>query len=434
MKPCCTTQTDVDQGSARTTGQCGLDFSATAATFYGAHCWQRDQTGVPDQSCPTLNIQTGLGEPGCCTEQGLCGGLNSTENLGCHYQAGVTPQACGMDAVDPGVTCDPLGIYGVESTVDVWWGGRSGGLVGLTDDGRDKIRVRLMVTIQSIDMANPGPQGELPVHGEVRPCDVVLPAFYSTTLCESYQPIFPVKMWESPKQPRIQLSGNYGCLHPGCIVTMDAKTQLLGIELNNPEAPWPGPDQTATLPCPSGKGVQCFPDHDGDKQPGVTITMRTDGKAPAGTGCADSGYAYTAPPLNSSPAAIFGGVRRADRLFLGTRIKLGGSGKLADDCNGGIGSGIAQFVESRAWGCYVQPGSADFPGAAAGPNEFCEASQALFLDQNMPIYNVLALGKAPDSKLNVVDKSVSKGPQFSLVRLGKVGDQVTCADVRDAKY
>jgi hypothetical protein len=432
--PCCTTPADVSSGAARTQQQCGLDFSATGSSFYGKSCWQRDQLGIPDQTCSSLTVQAGVSEPGCCTEQGLCGAMNSSDHLGCHYQVGVPAKACGMTEVKPEVSCEPTGVFGVQALVDVAWGGRSGGLVGLTDDGRDKMTFYLMITVDSVDTAMPGPQGELPMQGSVRVCGVELPQFYSTTLCESYKPIFPISIWESTKLPKIDLAGNFGCLHPGCLVTLEAKTVLLGIDLPNPEAPWPTPAETPTLKCAGGKGVQCFPDADDDKQPGVTTTLPTKGQAPPGTGCADSGYDYKAAPLSSSPAAIFGGVRRADRVLLGTRTKLGGSGKISDDCDSAVGTGIAQFVESRAWGCFVQPGTSDFVSAPAGPKEACTSAEAQFLDENMPIYTVLALGDAPDPKLNVVDKSKSKGPLFSLARIGKAGDPITCANVREAKY
>ncbi len=428
IQPCCTSEADVTAGAARTAGQCGLDFSQTAATYYGGSCWQRDQLGVVDDRCPAVMVAGGLQEPGCCSDQGKCGGLNTTEMLGCHYAAGETPKPCGMMDVEKDKTCEPLGIFGIRSLVDVSWGGRSGGLVGLTDDGRAMMTFHLKVTVSSID------PNTNEVHGEVQPCNVVLPPFYSTTLCESYFPEFPVSIWESPKLPKIELSGRYQCLNPGCIMTIDAKTALLGIDLTNPEAPWPSPTDTPSLSCPAGSGAQCFPDQDNDKLPGMTVKLRTMGMAPPGVGCANTGYAFQGAPLSSSPAAIFGGVRRADRVLLGTRTKLGGSGKISDDCNSGSGTGIAEFVQSRAWGCLVQPGTADFPGPAAGPNEACGAAQAQFLDENMPIYNILAVGQAPDPMLNVVDKSVSEGSKFSMVRLGKLGDTVTCADVRNATY
>jgi hypothetical protein len=431
VRPCCSTQADVAQGAARAEGQCGLDFSATGASFYGSACWQTDQPGVADQSCPTAAGDAGLVEPGCCTDQGSCGGLNTSDAIGCHYQLGVKPQPCGMPSGDagPGTTCDPLGIFGIEAQVDVAWGGRSGGLVGLTDDGRGKIVFHLLLAIQSIDTSTNE------IQGQMRFCDVDPPPFYSTTLCESYKPVFPVTIWDNPKAPRFALTGRYSCLQPGCLLTMDAKTALLGIARDNPEAPWPGPQDTATLRCSAGTGAQCFPDQDGDKLPGVTISLLTDGMAPPGAGCASIGYLYKGAPLSASPAAIFGGVRRADRIFLGTRTKLGGSGKLSADCNEGTGLGVAQFEETRAWGCYVQQGTSNFPSpTVAGAHDFCQASEALFLDQNMPIYSILALGEVPNPMLKLADPSASNGPQFSFVRLGKVGDSVSCANVRNAAY
>jgi hypothetical protein len=118
------------------------------------------------------------------------------------------------------------------------------------------------------------------------------------------------------------------------------------------------------------------------------------------------------------------------------RMKFGGSAKLGDACNLGHGSGIAEFVNSRAWGCLVQPGTYNFPLVfqAAGANEACQAAEASFMDANLPIYNILAVGQAPDAKLKLADTSKSDGPQLSLVRLGAAGAGLTCADVRAATY
>jgi hypothetical protein len=428
MSPCCTTTTDVSTGSARDANRCGISFGATASLFYSsAGCWQSDQLGVVDSRCPALSTDPGMQEPGCCSDQGLCGSMNTSEALGCHYQAGVMPMQCGAKDIQKAVECDSTGTFGIRSIVDVSWGGRSGGLVGLTDDGRAQIVIHLMATIESVDMNT----NEL--HGTIKPCGVDLPPFYSTTLCESYKPVFPTTIWESDKLPTVALMGRLQCRNPGCIMTLDAQTVLLGIELQNPEAPWPTPEQTATLKCPSGMGVQCFLDHDGDMLPGLTINLLTKGTAPPGTGCGGT-YNYMAAPLSSSPAAIFGGVRRADRVLLGTRTKLGGSGKISDDCNTGLGSGIAQFVQSRSWGCFVQEGSFNVGENPAGPNEACNGAEAQFLDDNLPIYNILNVGQKPDPMLNVVDASASKGPLFSMARVGKLGDAVTCEQVRNASY
>ena len=93
-----------------------------------------------DDRCPTFTTDPGIEEPGCCTDQGLCGGMNTGQALGCHYAGGVKPKECSKKDIEMDVECDVLGTYGIRSTVDVSWGGRSGGLVGLTDDGRDADR------------------------------------------------------------------------------------------------------------------------------------------------------------------------------------------------------------------------------------------------------------------------------------------------------
>lgn len=424
-EPCCTSASDVEQGAARLAGVCGIDLGATANASWGEACWQRDQLGVPGDSCAPQTVAD-VQEQGCCTDQGLCGSANASFGIGCHYALGAEPGACGgVDIVDE-VECEAGGVFGVRAIVDVSWGGRSGGLVGLTDDGRSPIEIYLRVEASALKANNE-------IEGTIRPCGVVLPPFYSTTLCESYAPIFPDAMWESPTMPSFPLIGSYQCLSPGCAVTLAAQTTLLGIALQNPEAAWPTPQQTPVLACPAGTGVKCFPDHDSDMLPGLSIELLTSGMAPPGVGC-NGNYDFTGAPLSADIAAIFGGVRRSDHILLGVRTKLGGTGRLSDDCNAAVGAGLAEFVQSRAYGCVVQPGSADFGGQPALQGEPCTAAQAAFMDENLPIYRVLAAGEAPDPVLNVVDKAPSAGPLFSMVRLGRAGDPVTCQAVRDAAY
>src|SRR5262249_44464614 len=156
---------------------------------------------------------------------------------------------------------------------------RSGGLVGLTDDGRGELVVQLLTTINDVD------DSTMDMSGTMRVCGVNLPTFYSTTLCEACQPIFPPEMFDSKAMPGFTIAGHMQCLQPGCIASIDAQTYLLGIELNNPEAPWPTADQTQSITCKSGKGMQCFPDQDGDMRPGLTVGVATTGTSTEGTGC-----------------------------------------------------------------------------------------------------------------------------------------------------
>lgn len=428
IKPCCTTQTDIDRGAARMPNHCGLDFAATGRDYFSDLCWQRDQLGVVDNNCPNVNVDIASQEPGCCTDQGLCGAVDTKYALGCHYTADQPPKSCAQ-STGGGTSCDPLGAFAIRAEVDLAWGGRSGGLAALTDDGRGTLLIDMLANVESID------PDTLELHGTIKPCGVELPTFYSTTLCEAYEPIFPTTIWDSSGSPSFPLMGRAACLEPGCIESIDAQTILLGIQLSNPEAPWPTANDTPNVTCPAGKGIQCFPDQDGDKLPGLTVQVATRGMAPPGQGCSGQ-YTYQGAPLSASISAIFGGVRRTDRILLGVRVKVGGSARIADSCNGGRGSGVAEFANSRAWGCLVEPGTYNFPfvALAAGPNDSCASDEASFMDANLPIYDILAVGAAPNPMLKLKDTSKSIGPQLSMVRLSPKGSAPTCADVRAAPY
>lgn len=432
VEQCCTDAEDVVRGTARAEDLCGLSFANAGPSTFGNGCWQRDQGGVVDSTCEAITSSDGVVlEPGCCSDQGFCGTINTASGVGCHYADGEAKTECG-GGIDPDTQCNPLGVFGVRIGVDVAWGGRSGGLVGLTDDGRDELVVHLRVEVDE--------RNGLEISGVARPCSVELPPFYSTTLCESYKAIFPDSIWESAELPLIDVTGRYSCLNPGCVLTIDAKTSLIGIDLDNPESPWPLAQETAAVSCPEGVGVACFLDHDDDDLPGLTINVQRSGRvpsseAPKGTACGGY-YEYWGAPLSASPGALAKTVRRTDRIHLGTRTKLGGSSVLGADCSNGLGTGIAEFVQSRAWGCMVQRGTTDNPFdlIGAGPNEFCQPAEAAFMDENLPIYEVLLVGNTPTPPIQVEDMSPSKGPLISLVRLGDVGEPVSCEDVRNAAY
>jgi hypothetical protein len=425
---CCTTPTDVTRFGARAADRCGLDLSALGSPAYGDGCWQRDQLGIVDDRCPGVVTEPGSSpEPGCCADDGQCGTVNASQKLGCRHAPGAELHTCQEPASN--TSCDPTGTFGVRFNVDAAWGGRSGGLWALTDDGRGKIQVYISVTVRHVDASS----HELIASGRV--CGVTLPPFYSTTLCEAYLPQFPDSVWESKALAGLELSGRYECSGAGCVISLNPLTYLLGFELANPEAPWPSSSQTATLQCPSGQKAQCFPDHDGDGKPGVQLLLATSGTAPNRSAVCLAGYGYRGTPVSGSVAAIFNGVRRADRLLLGARMKVGASFRLGDDCATAHGSAVAEYVNSRAYGCMIQPGTADAPfGMRAGANEACATSEAEFIDANLPVYELLTAGSQPIRTLNLSDRSSSRGPEVSVVRLDAAAAAGGCNAVRSAKY
>jgi hypothetical protein len=281
----------------------------------------------------------------------------------------------------------------------------------------------VLLQVQSVD-----PQTR-DLQGGGRVCGVVLPPFYSTTLCEAYQPIFPIEMWEADELTPLRLTGRYECAANGCVLSLQPLTYLLGFSMENPEAPWPGAAMMNQLRCAEGNGTRCFPDHDGDGDPGVRVELATEGNASGGTGCRGR-YALRGAPLSSNIAVIFGGAPRTDQLELGIRTKLGGTMKLADDCDTARGSAVAEYVNSRAAGCRVARGG--FGNGGGNPD--CNNNQAQFIDQNLPVYEILAPGQAPNADLDLADDRASGGPEVHVVRLGDYADDISCESVREAMY
>ena len=417
---CCTTQSDVDGKRARAADRCGVELGALKATSFGQGCWQRDQLGIVDDACPSYQSDTGdPPEPGCCTDDGQCGTVNASQQLGCRHAPMAANQACGDKAAN---TCDAVGSYALRFTADAAWAGFG----GVTDDGRGEIEIELLVSIMAVDEATRA------LTGKGRVCNVELPPFFSSILCEGFKPTFPESLWESGGVPGFDFTGRYECAAGGCVLAVDPVNYLLGIELNNPVAPWPAADQTRRLRCTAGSGADCFPDHDGDGQPGITVQLPTGGMMP-GDGFCSSGYQFSAAPLSASIAAVFDGVHRADRMNIGVRTRVGASMRLSDDCDSATGSALVENINSRAISCVIQPGTYNFPDfRRAGANEVCSVDEAQFLDDNMPVYELLAAGEIPRALLDLRDRSASKGPDIRLVRLGAATDTFSCERVREA--
>jgi hypothetical protein len=416
---CCTSSDDVTAKRAQEAGRCGVDLRGRG----GPSCMQVEQQGLVDAKCAAATTPGALAEElGCCSAEGKCGTFNALDGIGCHYND--TPGKSCSD-VDTLVKCERTGVFALRTDITVSWGGRTGGImIGLTESGRSKITVLMLATIDKVDDA-----GEFA--SKLKVCYTDLPPFYSELLCEAYHPVFLDPSWDSDKNPEYLAKGRYQCANPGCFLTMDPSTLPLGIELKDPDAPWPTAEEAATFECSRGTGVQCFPDVDGDGLPGITVELLTQGKAPPSQGCTSSGYDNSAPPLTASLFAIFDGVRRADRLFLGVRVRTGGSSLLTETCGFERGTGIADYVQSRAAGCMVQKGTFNFGSEfPVGSNVECNTEETAFMNSNLPTYDVLAAGEKPP-QTDLTDNTPSEGSSFETVRLGNIGETFTCKDVRE---
>jgi hypothetical protein len=345
--------------------------------------------------------------------------------------SGGGPINCGPNGVSNGVSCintehagmlpsgmcEPSGVFGVRVSVDVAWGGRNTPLGFITDNGRGRIVTHLKLTIDHVN-----PDGTF--IAKVTPCNMELPPFFSSVLCEVYQPVFPTQMWDSPSMRVMDEAGRYDCTAPGCVMHLTPATALVGLDLDDPNMVWPDSTQTQSVQCPGGTGQPCFIDHDGDGQPGVTIKLATQGANPPNQVC-KSGYPFRNAPLTTDLVMLGTGTApRAESLYLGTRVRIGGEGMITPGCGQRIGEGAAHGFDSREISCAVQQPS----------GQPCDATQQMFMDANLPVYSVLTDGQPPPAALDLPDKSLSTGATFALTRLGDATDMVTCGDVRAAKY
>lgn len=77
---CCTIADDVTAIRATEAGACGVDMAA----FGFPGCTQLAQPGVLDEACPPVEFPPGAPPmPGCCTEAGHCGAMETFMGFGC---------------------------------------------------------------------------------------------------------------------------------------------------------------------------------------------------------------------------------------------------------------------------------------------------------------------------------------------------------------
>jgi len=417
---CCTVRKDVEERRAQEAYLCGITRSETEG------CIELEQMGALDDSCPSFQPSGVLvEEPGCCTIEGRCGTFDVAEGIGCHENESID-QACGEESVDETQSCEPTGIYAVRAEVDLSWGGYSGPLFDITDDSRGLATIDLKITIDSIESDNS-------FVASVEPCNVVLPPISNSIICEAYLPTFPHEIWDGGTVPPIPVEGEFSCLHPGCLVSIGPGTGSIGIELEDDDSAWPTADEATTVTCPAGWGEDCYPDHDGDGYPGITVTTGS-GEAPGSEEKCASGYTMRATPLSANISVIIDTVYRTDRHHLGVRLRLGASGRLNDNCEATDVAGMAEFVQSRAIGCRIEPGTHDLFAWPAGQNDLCSEAQLQFLNEALPVYDILRLGDVPDESRDLpADKrNPSDGPRFQLIRLGALDEDLSCPQVRDA--
>jgi hypothetical protein len=325
------------------------------------------------------------------------------------------------------------GIYGMKTEVDVWYMDENND-PPIFDAGRGKIVIYFRGTLS--DVCQDGSGGKALMH----PCGTRLPGLYSDANSGVIQIVFPDELWDKPGIPDYMTTGHTSGFGVGDILTVDKTAGLLGISLTDVNAPWPSYTDTVKFTCAGGMmGAGCFPDQDGDGNPGVTVNIQLTG-TPPDPGYAptlNNGWQFVAGPTSIAAAAVGDG---AKQVYIGLRTRLGGSGMIGSDCASGVGAADADDFESRAFACVMKDGSkcSETGGDSDGIG---------FLDKNVPVFHVLKAGETPPAKWKhtdalgntrpsdaKLDRSPSKGPQSSVIRLGELNQSFACDAVRSAAY
>ncbi len=337
------------------------------------------------------------------------------------------------------------GVYALKTELDVWWQDTINALP-LMDTGRGKLNVYFRGTIK--DICADGSGGVATMH----PCGTELPWFLIDANCKAVHIEFPNDLWDKPGIPDYVTTAHTTGFSIADTLTVDSTTGFLGLEALATGAIFPvaAPADGSTPPanstvnftCPSGKkGKDCFLDQDADGKPGITVHLPNTGSF-AGTdnfpGTTTKAYyacglplpwSVTSAPLGVGPGAL--GLPGAEYCYIGLKTSLGGSGNLAT-CTSGAGAATSgDTLPSRVYDCKKSDGTA------------CTAADAGFVDTNTPTFHVLQAGQVPPTSwkqaretasLSLLDRTPSKGPRASVVRLGDLGSTHACADIRGAAF
>jgi hypothetical protein len=334
---------------------------------------------------------------------------------------------CGKTPKDGMCKAKAPGVYALKTEVDVWWRDTNNSMP-LFDPGRGKITVYFRGELS--DVCEDGTGGKAMMH----PCGTRLPPLFAEANCGIIQIVFPDTLWDAKDIPSYSTTGSTSGFGVGDILTIDKTPGLLGIDLADVNGAFPDYKQTTTFACTGGAvGDKCFPDADSDGKPGITVQIQKDGALPTPTyPCAGAETLGKDWHYIPAPFSVLDGLTGtgADTVYIGLRTRLGGSGMIGADCASGAGVATADGFESRTLDCVGSDGTA------------CTPDQSTFIDENNPNYNVLQVGGTPpadwkhptpaaDAKL---DRSPSKGPLSSVVRLGDLGQTFTCDQVRMAAF
>ena len=350
-----------------------------------------------------------------------------------------TPQdasqaSCGDSRSGLGCAGKLAGYYAVRTVYDVWWRDEVDPDYPLVDPGRGELTVYTLAQ-HSGDCVDGTTREAL-----VRICGLEVPTFVSYAGCRAFQLEFPDRIWDAPEVPETTASSRATSSESGPRLEFDGAIGLLGFSLSDLSTDWPVPAQTPldALSCPQGTGLECFPDHDGDGQPGVTVQLGKLGETFATKACAqDNSKDIHYSGLLLDPSALVPPGISKTQIEAGMRVGASSAALLSGSCDAGFGEAPPGTFDVRLWSCELSDGTQ------------CSSGEAGFADRSLPRFHFLAEGvEPPDSVQRMscecpegcggskcpLGGGPSPGPRSTFVRRGDLGDSFKCADVRETSY
>lgn len=391
-------------GSTAGTGTAGAPLAGTGAAGTGTSGTGAAGTGAAGTGAAGAGAGTGGGTAG--TGEGFASGF----------------AMCGKPPKEGVCKSKAPGIYAMRTEVDVYWRDENNSPT-LYDPGRGKIEIFFKGELSEI--CEDGTGGK----GVINACGTTVPPLLADATCGVIQIVFPNEMWDQPTIPHFTTVGSTTGFGVDDTLTIAKAAGLVGIDLPDVNQPWPTFNETVTFTCADGKkGADCFPDHDMDGNPGITVKLQQDG-TPSG-----QPYQCISPwHYIPAPTSVLGALdpnAGATDTYIGLRTRIGGSGKIGADCMSGAGAAEADGFDSRLFDCKLKNGMP------------CLAADSQFVDKNLPNYKVLQVGETPPAAWvhpraeadALLDRTPSKGPRSSVVRIGDLDQSVSCEQIRATTF
>jgi hypothetical protein len=295
-------------------------------------------------------FDSGLGSPGGVTAGGAGqiggGGVGATTGGTAGGSVNGELGGLGMAPSGPPRACSLDGNFALDFVLNVVWQGTTvDDIIPVIDEGQGTLDFVLLGKFHTTAEG---------VQGTVRVCDTTVPDFTTSTFAtERYAARFSEAMWDSVAMPSFSFMAKQTCDGPSCWWESQRIHAQLGTQLDSPTSAWPAYAAAAF-----------WPDHDGDRLPGITAQMLGPGAY------SPSGEPYAYPPVHP----LF--FRRVSSVMLGLRMQLL---LLLEqvDCNRLRGKTEEARVDSRAVGCMAE----------TAPIE-CSGPELAFFDDNLPVWAV----------------------------------------------